>query len=41
MGAEAHFQVSPEISDCIQTQAVAGPLKGIHSVVYKPLLLYA
>ncbi len=29
MGAEAHFQVSPEIFDCVQAQA--GPLKDIHS----------
>ncbi|WP_213080760.1 hypothetical protein, partial [Escherichia coli] len=39
MGADAHFQVSPEIFDWVQGQAVAGPLKDIHRVVYKPLLL--
>ncbi len=32
MVADAHFQVSPEIFDCIQSQAVAGPLKNIHRV---------
>ncbi len=36
---DAHFQVSPDIFDCIQAQAVVGPLKDIHRVVYKPLLL--
>ncbi len=41
MEEDAHFQVSPEIFDCIQAQAVAGPLKDIHRVVYKPLLLCA
>ncbi len=41
MGAGAHFQVSPEIVDWVQAQAVADPLKEIHSVVYKPLLLCA
>ncbi len=39
MGANAHFQVSPEIFDWAQSQGVAGPLKDIHRVVYKPLLL--
>ncbi len=38
-GADAHFQVSPEIFDWVQSQAVAGPLKDIHRAVYKPLLL--
>jgi len=33
-GADAHFQVSPEIFDWVQVQAVAGPLKDIHRVVY-------
>ncbi len=37
--SDAHFQVSPEIFDWAQAQAVAGPLKDIHRVVYKPLLL--
>ncbi len=41
MGADAHFQVSPEIFDWVQHQALAGPLKDIHRVVYKPLLLCA
>ncbi len=41
MGADTHFQVSPEIFDCVQAQDVAGPLKDIHRVVYKPLLLCA
>ncbi len=41
MGADAHFQVSPEMFDWVQSQAVAGSLKDIHRVVYKPLLLYA
>ncbi len=41
MGADAHFQVSPEMFDWFQAQAVAGPLKDIHRVVYKPLLLCA
>ncbi len=41
MGTDAHFQVSPEIFDCVQAQAVAGLLKDIHRVVYKPLLLCA
>ncbi len=35
----AHFQVPPEIFDRIQAQAVTGPLKDIHRVVYKSLLL--
>ncbi len=39
--ADSHSQVSPEIFDWVQSQAVAGPLKGIHRVVYKPLLLSA
>ncbi len=39
MGADTHFQVSPEIFDWVQAQAVAGPLKDINRVVYKPLLL--
>ncbi len=39
MGADAHFQVSPEIFDWVQAQVLAGPLKNIHRVVYKPLLL--
>ncbi len=34
MGTDAHFQVSPEIFDWVQVQAVAGPLKDIHRVVY-------
>ncbi len=38
-GADTHVQVSPEIFDWVQAQAVAGPLKNIHIVVYKPLLL--
>ncbi len=33
MGADAHFQVSPEIFDWVQSQAVAGPLKDIHRAV--------
>ncbi len=37
-GADAHFLVSPEIFDWVQAQTVAGPLKDIHTVVYKPLL---
>ncbi len=41
MGVDAHFQVSPEIFDWVQSQAVAGSLKNIHRVVYKPLLLCA
>ncbi len=41
MGADAHFQVSPEIFDWVQSQAEAGPLKDIHRVVYKTLLLCA
>ncbi len=40
-GADTHFQVSPEIFDWVQVQALAGPHKDIHSVVYKPLLLCA
>ncbi len=39
MGSDAHFQASPEILDWVQAQALAGPLKDIHRVVYKPLLL--
>ncbi len=39
MGADAHFQVPPEIFDWVQAQAVAEPLKDIHRVVYTPLLL--
>ncbi len=39
MGADANVQVSPETFDCIQAQAVAGPLQDIHGVVYMPLLL--
>ncbi len=39
MGADEHFQVSLEISDWVQAQALAGPLKDIHRVVHKPLLL--
>ncbi len=31
--ADAHFQVSPEIFDWVQAQAVTGPLKDIHRVV--------
>ncbi len=34
-----HFQVSPEIFDWVQAQAVARPLKVIQSVMYKPLRL--
>ncbi len=34
-GADAHFQVSPEILHWVQAQALAGPLKDIHRVVYK------
>ncbi len=33
MGADAHFQVSPEIFDWVQVQAVAGPLKDIHTAL--------
>ncbi len=40
-GVDAHFQVSPEMFDWVQSQAVAGSLKDIHRVVYKPLLLCA
>ncbi len=29
-GADAHFQVSPEIFDWDKAQALAGPLKDIH-----------
>ncbi len=32
MGADAYFQVSPEIFDWVHVQAVAGPLKDTHSV---------
>ncbi len=39
MGADVHFQVSPEIFDWVQAQAMAGPLKDIHRVAFKPLLL--
>ncbi len=39
MRADALFQVSPEIFDWVQAQAVAGPLKDIHSDGYKSLLL--
>ncbi len=39
MGVDAHFQVSPEIFDWVQAQAVAVPLNDIHRVAYKPLLL--
>ncbi len=38
---QTHFQVSPEIFDWVQAQALAGPLKDINSVVSKPLLLCA
>ncbi len=38
MGADLHFRVSPEIFDWVQAQDLAGPLKDIHRVVYKPLL---
>ncbi len=38
-GTGAHFQVSPEIFDWVQAQALAGTLKDIHRVVYKTLLL--
>ncbi len=34
-----HFQVSPEIFDWVQAQAVARPHKVIQSVMYKPLRL--
>ncbi len=37
MGADAHFQVSPEIFDWVYSQAVAGQLKDFHRVVYKLL----
>ncbi len=40
-GADAHFQVSPEMFDWVQAQAVSGTLKDIHRVVYKSLLLCA
>ncbi len=39
MRADTHFQVSPEMFDWVQIQAVDGPLKDIHRAVYKPLLL--
>ncbi|XP_051533408.1 mitogen-activated protein kinase kinase kinase kinase 6 isoform X1 [Myxocyprinus asiaticus] len=35
---DSHFQVSPEMFDWVQVQALAGPLKDIHRVVPKPLL---
>ncbi len=38
IGADAHFQVSPELFDWVH--ALAGSLEDIHSVVYKPLLLF-
>ncbi len=41
MGADAHFQVSPEVYYWVQSQAVAGPLKEIHRGVFKRLLLCA
>ncbi len=41
MGVDAHFQFFPEILDWVQAQALAGPLKDIHRVVYKLLLLCA
>ncbi len=37
MGADAHFQVSPEMFDWVYSQAVAGQLKDIYRVVYKLL----
>ncbi len=41
MGADAHFQVSPEIFDWVQAQTVVGPLKDIHRAVYKTRFLCA
>jgi len=35
---DRHFQVSPKMFDWVQAQALTGPLKDIHRVVYKPLL---
>ncbi len=36
---QMHFQVSPEIFYWVPAQDGAGPLKDIHRVIYKPLLL--
>ena len=35
---DRHFEISPEMLDCLQARALAGPLKEIHRVVPKPLL---
>ena len=34
----SYFQVSPEMFDRVQVQALAGPLKDIQRLVLKPLL---
>ena len=34
----SYFQVSPEMLDWVQVQALAGPLKDIQRLVPKPLL---
>jgi hypothetical protein len=41
-GASLHryFQISPEMLDCVQVRASAGPLKDIYRLVPKPLLRY-
>ncbi len=38
IGADAHFQVSPEIFDWVQAQALAGPLKDIHTQQNRQLI---
>ena len=35
---QSYFQVSPEMFDQVQVQALAGPLKDIQRLVPKPLL---
>jgi hypothetical protein len=34
----SYFQVSPEVFDSVQVQALTGPLKDIQSLVLKPFL---
>ena len=38
MALHTYFQISPEMFDCVQVQALSGPLKDIQRLVSKPLL---
>ena len=40
MSLNSYFQVSPEMLDRVQVQALAGPLKDIQRLVLKPLLRF-